>query len=123
MKRLILEIGSGSDLYGMDYTKAALRALDNALRHSSITLFRSLDIDHLVMQVQVTIGVQHPDQVDIDAIIAAIPRGTPKVDVVFGGQNIETQAAGDPVTTVVATCAVQAFVPYLGDKYDIAQQV
>lgn len=120
MKRLILEIGSGSDLYGMDYTKAALRALDNALRHSSITLFRSLEIDHSVMQVQVTIGVQKPEQVDVDAIISAIPRGTPKVEVVFGGQNIETQASGNPVTTVVATCAVQAFVPFMGNRYNIA---
>ena len=34
MKRLILEMGSGADLYGMDYTKAALRAFNDAIRHS-----------------------------------------------------------------------------------------
>ena len=31
MKRIILEMGTGNDLYGEDYTKAACRAVDNAL--------------------------------------------------------------------------------------------
>ena len=32
MKRLILEMGSGADLYGMDYTNAAVRAFNDAVR-------------------------------------------------------------------------------------------
>ena len=42
MKRIILEMGTGNDLYGEDYTKAACRAVDDALHHSSLILFRSL---------------------------------------------------------------------------------
>lgn len=109
MKRLILEMGAGNDLYGMDYTKAAMRALDNALHHSSLTLFRALDIPHGEMQVRVTIGVQEPDKVDIEKLAAHIPRGQPDITVIFGGQNIL-----DPDTqsyAVVASCAVEAFVP------------
>lgn len=109
MKRLILEMGSGNDLYGMNYTKAAIRALDNALHHSSLTLFRALDIPHSDMQVKVTIGVQYPDQVDIAQLAAHIPRGQPDITVTFGGQNIK-----DPETdscAVIASCAVEAFVP------------
>lgn len=34
MKRIILEMGSGNDLYGEDYTKAACRAVQDALHHS-----------------------------------------------------------------------------------------
>ena len=41
LERLILEVGMGNDLYGEDYTKAALRAVQDALHHSSLTLFRS----------------------------------------------------------------------------------
>ena len=41
MQRLILEVGMGNDLYGEDYTKAALRAVQDALHHSSLILFRS----------------------------------------------------------------------------------
>ena len=63
-KRIILEMGTGNDLYGEDYTKAACRAVQDALHHSSITLFRSLGIDRESMQVEVTIGVQKPDLVD-----------------------------------------------------------
>ena len=34
--RVILELGSGNDLHGSDYTKAALRAVQDALHHSSL---------------------------------------------------------------------------------------
>ena len=54
MKRIILEMGTGNDLYGEDYTKAACRAVDDALHHSSLTLFRSLGFDHADMEVRVT---------------------------------------------------------------------
>ena len=39
MKRLILEMGMGNDLYGEDYTKAGCRAVQDALHHSSLSLF------------------------------------------------------------------------------------
>ena len=42
MKRLILEMGTGVDLYGGDYTKAACRAVRDAIGHSSLSLFLSL---------------------------------------------------------------------------------
>ena len=41
MKRLILEMGTGNDLYGMDYTKAAKRAVEDAFRHSTLSIFQS----------------------------------------------------------------------------------
>ena len=85
MKRLILELGAGNDLYGEDYTKAACRAVQDALHHSSLTLFKSLDLDHADMQVNVTIGVQNPDRVDRGLVVAELPRGTAIVTVVTGG--------------------------------------
>ena len=45
MKRLILEMGMGNDLYGMDYTKAAKRAVEDAFRHASLRVFQSVDLD------------------------------------------------------------------------------
>jgi len=47
MKRLILEMGSGADLYGMDYTKAALRAFNDAIRQ-----VRSFCFVHLIWIIQ-----------------------------------------------------------------------
>ena len=57
-KRVILELGAGNDLHGSDYTKAALRAVQDALHHSSLALIRSLGHDSNTMEVEVTIGVQ-----------------------------------------------------------------
>ena len=39
MKRIILEMGTGNDLHGQDYTKAAKRAVQDAMHHSSLGLF------------------------------------------------------------------------------------
>ena len=74
-KRVILEIGSGNDLHGGDYTKAAVRAVEDALHHSSLTLIRTLGLDARKMQVEVTIGVQRPERVDAAAVKAALPHG------------------------------------------------
>ena len=117
MKRLILEIGSGADLYGQDYTKAALRALDDALRRSSILMFGALNVAHSEMKVEITIGVQDPARVDIKQIAAAAPRGNPNVKVVFGGQNVDPRGFGEP--TVIASCAVEAFVPKMAQHFVI----
>ena len=74
-KRVILEMGAGNDLHGGNYTKAALRAVDDALHHSSLTMIRSLGVDPSTgMFVEVTIGVQKPGEVDQQAVQAALPR-------------------------------------------------
>ena len=108
-KRIILEMGTGNDLYGLDYTKAACRAVQDALHHSSIVLFKSLGYDHTNMRVQVTIGVQEPKRLDLDRITAELPRGRAEVTAVFGGLNVH-----DPehdTTHVIATAAIEAFLP------------
>ena len=108
MKRLILEMGTGNDLYGGDYTKAACRAIQDALHHSSITLFRSLGYDHRDMLVKVTVGVQAPEMVDIERVLAELPRGTPEVNLVKGGLNVHDEENEN--VSVIATAAVEAFL-------------
>lgn len=113
--RIILEMGTGNDLYGKDYTKAALRAVQDALHHSSITLFANLNIDHSEMRVDVTIGVQKPEDVDCDKVAASLPRGRATVRAVFGGMDVQ-----DPHSDgvhVVATAAVEAYLPSLAGQF------
>src|SRR3954449_13186605 len=75
-KRVILELGTGNDLHGGDYTKAALRAVQDAIHHSSLSMIRSLGIDAKTqMFVEVTIGVQQPEKVDTEAVKATLPHG------------------------------------------------
>ncbi|WP_171124046.1 MULTISPECIES: Lin0512 family protein [unclassified Ruegeria] len=116
-KRIILEMGTGNDLYGQDYTKAARRAVQDALHHSSITLFSKLGVDHHEMRVQVTIGVQDPEAVDCDQVAADLPRGRAKVRAVKGGLDIDDK---DGTRHVVATAAVEAFLPDLSDRYKLS---
>ena len=103
-KRLILEMGSGNDLHGGDYTKAAVRAVEDAIHHSSLTFIRTLGVDPRTMQVEVTIGVQRPDKVDAAVVKAALPHGQVTVNVIKGGLDVPDEEAGD--VAVIATAAV-----------------
>jgi len=103
-KRIILELGSGNDLHGGDYTKAALRAVQDALHHSSLNFIRSLGVDSRQMQVEVTIGVQQPAKVDAAAVKASLPHGQVTVNVVKGGLDVPDETGRD--TAVIASAAV-----------------
>ena len=111
LKRVILEMGTGNDLHGADYTKAALRAVQDALHHSSLSLVRSLDLDSSAMQVEVTIGVQKPDKVDAAAVKASLPRGQVMVKVVKGGLDVPTEDRHDLVAIATAAVAVRFDLP------------
>jgi uncharacterized protein (TIGR02058 family) len=104
LKRVITEFGTGNDLHGGDYTKAAVRAVQDAIHHSSLTLIRSLGIDVRAMQVEVTVGVQQPTRVDLAAVKSALPHGEVKVKSVKGGLDVPDDDGRD--TAIIATAAV-----------------
>jgi len=120
MKRIILEMGMGNDLYGEDYTKAACRAVEDAIRHSSLILFRSLGFDHADMQVKVTIGVQQPHRVDTPMVAQKLPRGKAEVTAVKGGLNVVD--ADNNTCSVVATAAVEAYLNINPNDWVISQK-
>ena len=107
LKRIILEMGTGNDLHGSDYTKAALRAVQDALHHSSLSVMRSLGRDPNDMQVEVTIGVQQPDKVDAAKVKASLPRGKVTVKVAKGGLNVPGEGAHDEIVIATAAIAVK----------------
>ncbi|MBV9250019.1 MAG: Lin0512 family protein [Acetobacteraceae bacterium] len=103
-KRVILELGHGNDLHGANYTKAAIRAVQDALHHSSLNLIRSLQLDPDTMLVDVTIGVQRPERVDATAVKASLPHGKVTVHVVKGGLDVPDDEGTD--TAVIASAAI-----------------
>ena len=103
MRRMVLEIGMGTDIRGRDYTKAAVRALRDALWHNSLTVAGALGQPVDAMQVAVTIGVPEPDQVDRAAVLAVLPHGSGTLSVVEGGLEIPNEAGSD--ATVIAQAA------------------
>ena len=111
LKRVILEMGAGNDLHGGDYTKAALRAVQDALHHSSLALVRSLGLDSKTMQVEVTIGVQKPEHVDVAAVKASLPHGQVTVKVVRGGLDVPPEGSHDAAVIASAAVAVRFDLP------------
>jgi uncharacterized protein (TIGR02058 family) len=101
-KRMVLEIGMGTDIRGTDYTKAAVRALRDALWHNSLTIGAVVDQPVDAMEVEVLIGVPKPDQVDKAEVLAVLPHGTGTVTVVEGGLEIPNDEGTG--STVIANC-------------------
>jgi uncharacterized protein (TIGR02058 family) len=112
LKRVILELGSGNDLHGGDYTKAALRAVQDALHHSSLAMIRALKVDSKTgMYVDVTIGVQKPDNVDTEKVRASLPHGIVSVKAVKGGLDIPDADGKDLAVIASAAIAVRLELP------------
>jgi uncharacterized protein (TIGR02058 family) len=105
LKRMVLEIGMGTDIRGGDDTKAAVRALRDALWHNSLSVAAALGLDTDSMQVEVTIGTPHPEKVDKAQVLAVLPHGTGTVTVVQGGLEIPNDE-GTNVTLLAQAAAV-----------------
>jgi uncharacterized protein (TIGR02058 family) len=103
LKRMVMQIGMGTDIRGADYTKAAVRALRDALWHNSLGIANALGFDTDAMQVAVRIGVPKPEAVDKAAVLAVLPHGTGTVEVVEGGLEIANDAGTG--STVIANAA------------------
>lgn len=114
-QRVIIEMGMGNDLHGMDYQKAARRAIEDAFRHSTLPLFGSIDLPTDAMRVQVTVGVQEPEKLDTAELQKLLPRGRATVVSIKGGQNVHNPEANE--TAVIATAAIEAFLPSQADRW------
>ena len=111
MKRVILELGAGNDLHGADYTKAAIRAVQDALHHSSLNVVRTMGLDRNTAQVEVTIGVQKPEKVDTEAVKRVLPLGNVTVKAVKGGLDVPEEGGHDLIAIAAATIAVRFDLP------------
>src|SRR6516164_6723308 len=100
LKRMVLQIGMGTDIRGADYTRAAVRALADAV---------GLPVD--AMQVEVTIGVPRPDRVDEQAVLAVLPHGTGTVRVVEGGLEIPNDTGTNKTVIANAAAVVRLDIP------------
>lgn len=107
LKRIILEMGTGNDLHGEDYTKAAKRAVQDAIHHSSLSLFSSLGIDPNTMQIELRLAAQQPDQIDLNAVAATLPYGQVSPVAVKGGLNVPDTTTGRMTVIVNAGIIVR----------------
>ena len=87
-RALVHEFGMGVDVHGRDSTKAACRAVSDAIRHSSLPLLRRyLDGGGRIL-IDVTVGVPMPDSVDVERVQRELPVGEVTVCVAEGGLSV-----------------------------------
>ena len=111
LKRMVLQIGMGTDIRGRDDTKAAVRALRDALWHNALSVANALGQHVDAMRVEVTIGVPHPERVDKEAVLAVLPHGTGTVTIVEGGLEIVNDEGTNATIVANAAAVVRLDLP------------
>ena len=86
-KRFIIEFGMGLDQHGQDPTRAACKAVKDAIANSClagvIDIARLRDVNDMYVEVQ--IACPHPQKVDREQVLAALPFGRKQLTVTEGG--------------------------------------
>jgi len=106
LTRFVTEMGMGVDVHGGDYTKAAVRAVSDAIRHSSLNFFSALDKTPDDMHITLKIGAAEPDEVDVEVVAQALPYGHVEVEVEVGGLNVPSENGADLMVMVNAAVLV-----------------
>jgi uncharacterized protein (TIGR02058 family) len=87
LKRFVVELGTGSDLHGEDMTKAACRAVKDAISHGCLCGLLEIpgmgELREIV--VDILVACPRPQEVDLDMVMAQAPVGRKRARAVFGG--------------------------------------
>ena len=102
----VLEFGMGVDVHGLDCTKAACRAVSDAIRHSSLPLFQEVRERGGTMLVDVMVAVPDPASVNLETVRRELPHGTVTVRPVQGGLRVPGS------DTLIACAAITVSVEY-----------
>jgi len=103
--RLVVELGMGVDLHGKDYTKAARRAVEDAIHRSSLLyLADAVQAGSLPkVRIDVTVASPRPEAVDGEAVLEALPFGEKSIQIVVGGMEVEHT---EPDHIIISNAAV-----------------
>lgn len=109
-KRYIIELGTGVDLHGQNYTEAAQRAVRNAISNQCLCgLSEIMNLkDPSEMLVDVTVAATEPEEVDGEAVLGVLPFGTRTINVVEGGMSVpgmRVESLGDKTDAIVVVNA------------------
>jgi uncharacterized protein (TIGR02058 family) len=107
-KDFVLEIGNGVDLRGGDSTKAAARAVADAVHHGSLFILGYVpDFDKV--HVHVTVAVPRPETVRTEEVLKELPVGQKSIQVVSGGLVVPYQLGGSE-EVIMAVAAVRVSI-------------
>jgi len=109
-KIMFIQFGMGIDLHGQDVTKAAVRAVRNAIHHNSMPGLRSVLPENRLENMKVRVKLAVPadaELLDVEAVKRELPYGQVTVEVQPGG--------------MLSTSGV--VLPDKGDRNDLAYVV
>lgn len=85
---MFIEIGMGIDLHGQNVTKAAVRAVQNAIHHNSMPGIRSVlpdgDLNNMIVKVRLAVPADK-ELLDLEIVRRELPYGQVSFEVVDGG--------------------------------------
>ncbi len=87
-KIMFIETGMGIDVHGQNVTKAAVRAVKNAIHYNSMPGIRSVLPENSLNNMKVNVKLAVPcdkEKLDIDTVKEALPFGQVTVEVMDGG--------------------------------------
>ena len=117
LRRFIIEVGMGVDQHGQDHTRAAERAVQDAIQRSCLCGLREVAglKNPADMVVEVLIGCPRPESVDGERVLKILPFGQKKIEVRQGGllgKTLFQPELGDKTDEmIVANAIVTVFVP------------
>ncbi|GAB6137849.1 Lin0512 family protein [Halanaerobaculum tunisiense] len=111
-----IQIGSGVDLHGQDMTKAACRAVKDAISNTCLsgvlTLSETGELEEMI--VNILISVPTPDKVDSSKVLEVIPFGKKEIEVKKGGmlaRGCALECLNDTdKSIIVANASVTVFI-------------
>lgn len=106
LKRYIIEFGVGTDLHGQDVTKAATKAVRDAISRSClcglVEVFNLKNLNEMVVKVHV--AAPYPELVWTEEVLNQIPFGRKDITVSKGGMEVEgmlVPGLGDSVNSIL----------------------
>ena len=117
LKRFVIEVGMGVDQHGQDNTRAAEKAVQDAIHRSCLCGLKEVAglKDPADMVVEVLIGCPKPESVDRERVLGVLPFGQKRIEVQKGGlmgKTLFQPELGDKTDEmVVANAIVTVYVP------------
>ncbi|MGI5920860.1 MAG: Lin0512 family protein [Syntrophomonadaceae bacterium] len=113
LKRYIVEFGTGADLHGGDVTKAAQKAIKDAVSHSCLSGLVDIHgiTDPNQMHIELKVACPYPERINREEVTKAVPFGSVDLEVVAGGLSVRglylpQLGEGDSIVVVIAALTV-----------------
>ncbi len=106
--RMVTQFGMGTSIRKRDHTRAAERAIRDALWHNSLSVADAFGFPKEAMLIEVELGAPEPDAVDTQTLLSIFPYGQPSITVTRGGLDIP-KPGGQGATIIVNAAVVVYF--------------